>query len=68
MGVGWGEASGASWRNLTICMQERESAIELDVPGMCCADTKELCVAAIRKRLRRRCMMCGRWEELEVTE
>lgn len=49
-------------------MQERESTIELDVPGMCCADTKKLCVAAIRKRLRRRCMMCGQWEEPEVTE
>ena len=55
-----GEASGASQRNSSICMQERESAIELHVPGICCAETRN-CVwqLRMRKRLCKRCVMCG---------
>lgn len=69
MGVGWGEASGASLWNSSICMQERESVIELHVPGMCCAETRN-CVWQLhmRKGLCKRCMKCGEWEEPEVTE
>ena len=41
---------------------ESESAIMLWVPGICCAEILKLCLAARRKRLRRRDMMWGQWE------
>ena len=53
-GVGWGEACGACDRNTCMRNREGESAILLWVPGMCCADTVKLYLAAKRKRVRRR--------------
>ena len=49
-GVGWGEACGACDRNTCMRNRERESAIRLWVPGMCCADTVKLYLAAKGKR------------------
>ena len=63
MGHGWGEARGAWLRK--SCMRKRgsESAMLLCIPGMCCAEISKLCLAAKRKRLRRRDM---RWGQREV--
>ena len=36
--------------------RERESAIILCIPGICCAEIVKLCMAVVRKRLRRRDM------------
>ena len=61
-----GEVGGCSWgvcpEGLHIKTRERESAVMLCMPGRCSAESVKLCVAAMRKRLRKRCIMCGQWE------
>ena len=58
--MGWGgrHLGPVSGTHPSAC--RRESAIELHVPGMCCAETRN-CVwqLRMRKRLCKRCVMCG---------
>ena len=60
--MGLGAAVGECARKACILKRERESAVMLCMPGRCCAESVKLCVAAMRKRLRKRCIMCGQWE------
>ena len=51
MGVGLGSAFGARLRNRWNCARERESAIALSVPLMCCSMIVKLCVAAVKNKV-----------------
>ena len=67
-GTGRGDTWGASRRNSWMWKRDNASAVLLWMPGMCWAAMVKLCLAANRKMLRRRCIMCGQWEVPELTQ
>ena len=59
MGVGSVSAPGARHLNLWNWKRDKESAMPLSVPRMCCSVSVKLCVAAVKNNLLMRCMRAG---------